>query len=79
MPKLPEKIILMGFDQPMADALARRIVAETAAPPEGPRDDNGDPVCPDHGPLVDGRCYECEHNELLVDTEQERRAFGDSR
>ena len=32
--------------------------------------------CPDHGALDGGRCYECEHDELLVDTELERRAFG---
>ena len=47
------------------------------APEEDPpRDDSGDPVCPDHGPLIDGHCYECEHNELLIDTMLERRAFG---
>lgn len=34
------------------------------------------PACPDHGPTDGGRCYECEHNELIVDTEIERRVFG---
>jgi hypothetical protein len=31
--------------------------------------------CPDHGPLQDGRCYECEHIDLLVDTAIEQRHF----
>jgi len=29
--------------------------------------------CPDHGPLTDGRCYQCEHIDLLIDTAIEQR------
>ena len=43
-------------------------------------DDRPPSVCPDHGPLSDdGRCYECEHNDLLIDTALEDRAWPELR